>query len=302
MSQNLPELPTDIAQSVSIALAEDVGSGDVTAALIPAGKMATAKVICREQAVICGIAWFNEVFKQLDPNITLDWKVKDGDIVDAETLLVTLTGNARNILTGERSGLNFLQSLSGTATKSAALAALTEGTDCQVLDTRKTIPGLRLAQKYAVACGGCRNHRIGLFDAILIKENHIMSAGSILAAVERARELYPDLLLEVETENLDEFHQALAAGVDVIMLDEYSIEDIEQAVNITAAFNSDVSDREEHTNKGHSKTTKLEVSGNVTPETIPMYAATGVDYISTGSLTKHVRAIDLSMRFAFTED
>lgn len=294
MSKNTPnqapQLPDDIAEQVRLALKEDIGSGDVTAALIPENKTAISKVYCREQAMICGIEWFNEVFKQLDEDIQIEWEVKDGDLVDTDQLLVTLKGNARNILTGERSALNFLQTLSGTATKSFALNALTDGTKCKVLDTRKTIPGLRMAQKYAVAVGGCRNHRIGLYDAMLIKENHIVSAGSIEASVKEGRKLYPDLLLEVETENLDEFHQALAAGADVIMLDEFSVEDIKQAVAITTTFNDE-----------HSEDTKLEVSGNVSAETIPMYAATGVDFISTGSLTKHVRAVDLSMRFSFSD-
>jgi len=290
MSKKTAQLPNDIPQQVKTALAEDIGSGDVTAALIPKDKQAVAKVYCREQAMICGVSWFTEVFKQLDENISVEWNVEDGELVDTDQLLVTLKGNARNILTGERSALNFLQTLSGTATKSFALAALTDGTDCEILDTRKTIPGLRMAQKYAVATGGCRNHRIGLFDAMLIKENHIMSAGSIEAAVKEGRRLYPDLLLEVETENLDEFHQALAAGADVIMLDEFALEDIQQAVAITAMFNSE-----------QEENTKLEVSGNISGETIPMYAATGVDFISTGSLTKHVRAVDLSMRFSFAD-
>jgi len=291
----MPSLPDNIDSQVKQALSEDIGSGDVTAALIPSTKMAEAKVICREQAVICGKAWFSEVFKQLDSDIELNWEVNDGDIVAADTPLVTLRGNARSILSGERAALNFLQTLSGVASKSAALAALVDGTNCTILDTRKTIPGLRLAQKYAVACGGCRNHRIGLYDAILIKENHIISAGSIEAAVETARKLYPNLLLEVETENLAEFHQALAAQVDVIMLDEFSLDDIHQAVAITAAFNA------EDNGEDKNHTTKLEVSGNITPETIPTYAATGVDFISTGSLTKHVRAVDLSMRFNFSD-
>jgi len=290
MTKKTPILPQDIQVQVKNALIEDIGSGDVTAALIPSEKNAIAKVYCREQAMICGIPWFNEVFKQMDARLELNWEISEGDLVDTDQLLVTITGNARNILTGERAALNFLQTLSGTATKSFAINALTEGTDCEVLDTRKTIPGLRMAQKYAVAVGGCRNHRIGLYDAILIKENHIISAGSIDAAVQEGRRLNPDLLLEVETENLDEFHQALAAGADVIMLDEFSIEDIQQAVSITAAFNSD-----------ENENTKLEVSGNVSAETIPMYAATGVDYISTGSLTKHVKAVDLSMRFSFAD-
>ena len=290
MSINKAILPDNISHQVAQALAEDIGSGDVTAALIPEEKMAVSKVFAREQAMICGIPWFQEVFKQLDDNLELEWEINEGDLVDTNQLLVTIRGNARNILTGERTALNFLQTLSGTATKSFALAALTEGTHCQVLDTRKTIPGLRLAQKYAVAVGGCSNHRIGLYDAMLIKENHIVSAGSIKAAIKEGRRLYPELKLEVETENLEEFHQALAGGADVIMLDEFSLEDIQQAVQITTVFNEE-----------HNENTLLEVSGNVSAETIPMYAQTGVDYISTGSLTKHVRAVDLSMRFSFSD-
>lgn len=275
-----------ITNSVTQALSEDVGTADVTAELVPAEQQAEAHVVCREQAVICGIDWFNETFRQLDKNIHIDWKVKDGDIVDSDTVLVTLKGKARPILTGERTALNFLQTLSGTATVSAVYAEQVAGTECKVLDTRKTIPGLRKAQKYAVTCGGCSNHRMGLYDAFLIKENHIMSAGGIDKAIENARANHPDLTLEIETENMDEFHTALAAGADVIMLDEFSFEDIEMAVQVTRQFDGD---------------TKLEASGNINLDTIRRYAETGVDYVSTGSLTKHVRAVDLSMRFAFSD-
>ncbi len=278
--------PTDIARSVATALLEDVGSGDVTAALVPEKQIAEARVICREEAVICGIDWFNETFKQLDDNISIDWQVSDGDIVEADSLLVTLRGSARSILTGERTALNFLQTLSGTSTISKIYSEQVAGTNCKVLDTRKTLPGLRNAQKYAVACGGCQNHRIGLFDQFLIKENHILSAGGIKQAIETARKNHPDLKLEVETENMDEFHEALAAGADIIMLDEFSHEDIRMAVTLTQQFDGD---------------TKLEASGNINLETIRSYAETGVDFISTGSLTKHLRAVDLSMRFTFSE-
>ena len=278
--------PEEISLSIQNALREDVGTGDVTADLVPAEQTAIAKVICREQAVICGIDWFNETFKQLDDSVEIQWMVKDGDIVDEDTHLVTLRGLARPILTGERTALNFLQTLSGTATVSAIYSEQVAGTNCQVLDTRKTIPGLRNAQKYAVACGGCHNHRIGLYDAFLIKENHIISAGSIEKAIETARKAHPELKLEIETENMEEFHDALAAGADVIMLDEFSFEDIRNAVVITQQFDGD---------------TKLEASGNINLETLRSYAETGVDYVSTGSLTKHVRAIDLSMRFSFDE-
>jgi nicotinate-nucleotide pyrophosphorylase (carboxylating) len=278
--------PEEIRVIVENALYEDVGSGDVTASLVPPTQVAEATVVCREQAVICGIDWFNETFKQLDDNINIEWEVADGDIVKAETLLVSLHGLARPILTGERTALNFLQTLSGTATASAVYAEQVVGTDCKVLDTRKTIPGLRKAQKYAVACGGCNNHRIGLYDAFLIKENHIISAGSIEKAIKDAREAHPQLKLEIETENMDEFHTALAAGADIIMLDEFSMDDIRLAVQINSQFEGD---------------TLLEASGNINLETIRDYAECGVDFVSTGSLTKHLRAIDLSMRFTFSE-
>ena len=273
------KLPGDIARVVAQALAEDVGSGDVTAALIPAGRQASATVIVREAAVIAGQAWFDETFAQLAPDIEIEWQVKECERVEADTLLCTLTGPAREILTGERTALNFLQTLSATATHARRLADIVAGTHARVLDTRKTIPGLRLAQKYAVACGGGKNHRVGLYDAILIKENHIMAAGSITAAVETARRLYPELTLEVETENLEEFDEALAAGADIIMLDNYALADMCEAVK---------------RNQGRAK---LEASGGVTDETLRAIAETGVDYISVGSLTKDIKAIDLSMRF-----
>ncbi len=278
--------PADIARSVAIALLEDVGTGDVTAALVPEQQIAEARVICREEAVICGKDWFNQTFKQLDESIEIDWQVSDGDIVEADSLLVILKGPARSILTGERTALNFLQTLSGTSTISKIYSEQVSGTNCKVLDTRKTLPGLRNAQKYAVALGGCHNHRIGLYDAFLIKENHIMSAGGINQAIETARQNHPELTLEVETENMEEFHEALAAGADIIMLDEFSHEDIRMAVTLTQQFEGD---------------TKLEASGNINLETLRSYAETGVDFISTGSLTKHVRAVDLSMRFTFSE-
>ena len=278
--------PQEITRSVATALLEDVGSGDVTAALVPVKQTAVAHVICREQAVICGADWFNETFIQLDDSIQIDWHVKDGDIVEADSHLVTLTGSARSILTGERTALNFLQTLSGTATISKIYSEQVSGTECKVLDTRKTLPGLRNAQKYAVTCGGCHNHRIGLYDQFLIKENHILSAGGIKAAIETARKNHPELKLEVETENMDEFHEALAAGADIIMLDEFSHEDICLAVTLTQQFDGE---------------TKLEASGNINLETLRSYAETGVDFVSTGSLTKHLRAVDLSMRFTFSE-
>ncbi|MDX5332546.1 MAG: carboxylating nicotinate-nucleotide diphosphorylase [Gammaproteobacteria bacterium] len=275
----MSERPRDIAETVARALAEDVGSGDVTAALIPAGTLAHAHVITREAAVICGQPWFNETFAQLAEDVQVEWQVRECEAVAADTRLCTLTGPARAILTGERSALNFLQTLSATATRTRELVEIVAGTQAQILDTRKTIPGLRQAQKYAVNCGGGRNHRFGLYDAILIKENHIMAAGSITAAIAAARALHPALTLEVETENLAEFDEALAAGPDIIMLDDYSLEDMREAVR-----------------RCQGKV-KLEASGGVTRERLRAIAETGVDYISVGAITKDVKAIDLSMRF-----
>lgn len=269
-----------LESTVKQALSEDIQSGDVTASLIPETQTAKAKVICREPALICGRPWFDEVFQQLDPDLVIDWHVEEGSYQEADTLLCTLTGNARNILTGERAALNFLQTLSGTATTTRTYAQVLDGTKTDILDTRKTLPGLRLAQKYAVKCGGGRNHRIGLFDQVLIKENHIMAAGSIESAVKTAKSLYPDLLVEVETENLDEVSQALQAQADIIMLDNFSHEDMRRAVEM---------------NKDQAK---LEVSGNVTLEMLQKLSEIGVDYISSGALTKNVQSIDLSMRFS----
>jgi nicotinate-nucleotide pyrophosphorylase (carboxylating) len=275
-------LPDDLPEQVSRALREDIGSGDVTAELIPADQILRARVICREAAIISGCPWFEATFRQLDPGVQLRWQVQDGAAVAADTLLCELQGPARSILTGERTALNFLQLLSGTATTTAHYVAAVTGTDCRVLDTRKTLPGLRTAQKYAVLCGGGGNHRIGLFDQVLVKENHIAAAGSIAAAVANARRLSPGLKVEVETENLAELDQALTAGADIIMLDEFSLADMRSAVQ---------------RNRASSRPAMLEVSGSVTLETIRRCAETGVDFISVGSLTKHVRAIDLSMRF-----
>ncbi len=273
-----------ITRSVAIALEEDVATGDLTAQLIPADRMSKATVITREDATLCGVAWFDEVFRQIDPSVHVIWKASDGDRVRANQLLCELTGPSRAMLTGERTALNFLQSLSGTATETARYAEVLKGTQCRVLDTRKTIPGLRLAQKYAVRCGGGTNHRIGLFDAILVKENHIAAAGSIGAAVTEARRVNSKVMLEVEVENLDELQQALAAKVDRILIDNFSNEDMKAAVRITRA----------HQNAG----IELEASGNMSLETLRGVAETGVDFISVGGLTKHVRAVDLSMRFA----
>ena len=276
---NKPSLNTDITRAVRDALNEDIGSGDITAQLVAADTQYVAKVITREPAIICGVDWVNETFAQLDNSVIINWSVSDGDRVEAEQTLFTLSGSARSILTGERTALNFLQLLSGTATLCDRYAQLTAHTSVKLLDTRKTLPGLRTAQKYAVTCGGCFNHRVGLYDAYLIKENHIAACGSINAAITTAKENHPDKPVEVEVENLDELQQALAAQADIVMLDNFSIEDLEQAVAIT---------------QGRAK---LEASGNVSEATLAALAATGVDYISIGALTKHVTAIDLSMRF-----
>ena len=272
-------LTQSIQATVITALAEDVGDGDITAQLIPAQRQARAQVVCREEAVICGVAWFNAVFAQLDPSIQISWQVKDGERVSADSPLCQLQGNARQILTGERSALNFLQTLSGTATSTAHYAALLAPYATQLLDTRKTLPGMRQAQKYAVSCGGGHNHRMGLYDAYLIKENHIMACGSIQAAVSQARQQHPERPVEVEVESLDELQHALSAGADIIMLDNFDLDGLRQAVELTAGR------------------AKLEASGGVAPEQLSGIAATGVDYISVGALTKHLRAIDLSMRF-----
>lgn len=273
------QLPNDIQTTVERALAEDIGTGDVTAGLIPADKQASATVISREDATLCGVAWFNEVFRQLAPTVQIDWQFRDGDKVAANALLCTLRGNARSILSGERTALNFLQTLSATATATRRYVDLVAHTACRILDTRKTLPGLRTAQKYAVLCGGGTNHRIGLYDRVLIKENHIMAAGSITAAIQQARQLHPGILVEVETENLHELAEATAAQADIIMLDEYSLADMREAVRVTAGK------------------IPLEASGGVSPETVVAIAETGVDFVSIGGITKHVRAVDLSMRF-----
>jgi nicotinate-nucleotide pyrophosphorylase (carboxylating) len=275
--------PTYVNQSVATALREDVGSGDLTAQLIPADRVARASVITREDAVLCGTAWFDEVFRQVDARIRVTWSARDGERVRAAQQLCTLEGPARSLLTGERTALNFLQSLSATATVTRTYVDGVAGTKCRILDTRKTIPGLRIAQKYAVRCGGGTNHRIGLFDAILVKENHIAAAGSIAAAVNEARRIAPQVLLEVEVENLAQLREALDARVDRVLLDNFSLADMRAAVQTTRA----------HANAR----TELEASGNMSLETLRAVAETGVDFISVGGLTKHVRAVDLSMRF-----
>ena len=276
---NLPhDTAGDVPQLVARALQEDIGHGDITAMLIPADKEASASVISRDSAVICGRPWVDEVFRQLDPNTRVDWEISEGDVVSPNQTLFTLTGNARVLLTGERTALNFLQTLSATATLARQYADLSADSDIRILDTRKTIPGLRLAQKYAVTVGGCYNHRMGLYDAFLIKENHIAACGGIVKAVAQARKIATDKVVEVEVENLDELRQALMAKADVVMLDNFSPTDIEGLKTL---------------NFGH---TKVEVSGNITAQTLQQYIGAEVNYISSGSLTKHVQAIDLSMR------
>ncbi len=268
----------DIQAQVAAALREDIGSGDITAALIPSSSMAKATVISREQAVLSGSAWVNQVFDQLDPTLKIDWKVEDGEFISANEQLFSLSGSARGLLTGERAALNFLQMMSGTATICRRYADLVADTGVKLLDTRKTIPGLRTAQKYAVICGGCHNHRIGLYDAFLIKENHITACGSIELAIAAARKYAPDKTVEIEVESLDELAQALDAGSDIIMLDNFDLEAMREAVKTT------------------NGKAKLEASGNVTDATLRPIAETGVDYISIGALTKDCKAIDLSMR------
>lgn len=274
-----PEWQADLNAIVTFALKEDIGEEDITASLIDADEQATATIITREAATIAGTAWVNEVFSQLDPNVVVSWQVKDGEQVEANSTLFTLQGNARSLLTGERCALNFLQLLSGTATSCQQYANLVDGTGVKLLDTRKTIPGLRTAQKYAVSCGGCYNHRIGLYDAYLIKENHIQACGGIKQAINNAKTNHPDKPVEVEVENLDELKQALAAGADVIMLDNFELSAMREAVALA---------------KGKAK---LEASGGINATTLRPIAETGVDYISIGALTKDCKAIDLSMRF-----
>ncbi|HHM04642.1 MAG TPA: carboxylating nicotinate-nucleotide diphosphorylase [Gammaproteobacteria bacterium] len=266
-----------IADDVDRALAEDVGAGDITAALIPTRVQGQAQVISREAAVLCGRAWFDTVFARLDPAVEVDWTLADGAAVAPGAVLCHLRGPARALLSGERSALNFVQTLSGTATAARRYAEAVAGTGVKILDTRKTLPGLRAAQKYAVRCGGCHNHRLGLYDAFLIKENHIAATGSIAAAVAAARKLKPELPVEVEVESLAELDQALAAGADIALLDNFSLDMLRQAVARA---------------RGRLK---LEASGNVSLDRVRAVALTGVDYISVGAITKHLKAVDLSM-------
>ncbi|MCF5197964.1 carboxylating nicotinate-nucleotide diphosphorylase [Pseudomonas syringae] len=276
----IADLTAEIEANVRRALLEDVGSGDITAQLIPAERLAKATIISRDAAVIAGTAWVDAVFRQLDPRVAVHWQVTDGDRVNPNQALFHLEGPARSLLTGERSALNFLQMLSGVATRAQYFADMVAGTQVKLLDTRKTLPGLRMAQKYSVTCGGCHNHRIGLYDAFLIKENHIAACGGIAQAVEAAHRIAPGKPVEVEVESLGELKQALDAGADIIMLDELSLDDMREAVRLTAGRAS------------------LEASGGINDDTLQVIAETGVDYISIGAMTKDVKAVDLSMRLS----
>lgn len=276
-----PELRVEIAKQVTLALQEDMATGDINAQLIPAAQTDSATIISREPMVMAGRAWVEQVFNLLDPSMKLDWQAQDGDHVEANQVLVRLTGNTRALLTGERTALNFLQSLSATATVVAHHVAQIADLPTKLLDTRKTIPLLRYAQKYAVLCGGGTNHRIGLFDAFLIKENHIMACGSIAAAVAKAREI-ANKPVEVEVENFDELNQAIEAGANIVMLDNFSLDDTKKAVELV---------------KDLGKPCQLEASGDVTIANLRDMALTGVDFVSMGALTKHIKAVDLSMRF-----
>ena len=276
----LADLTAEIEANVRRALLEDVGGGDITAQLIPAERLAKATIITREACVVAGSAWVDAVFRQLDPRVAVHWQVVDGQQAQANQPLFHLEGPARSLLTGERSALNFLQMLSGVATRARYFADKVAHTQVQLLDTRKTLPGLRLAQKYAVTCGGCHNHRIGLYDAFLIKENHIAACGGIAQAVQAAHRIAPGKPVEVEVESLDELREALAAGADIVMLDELSLDDMREAVRLNAGQ------------------AKLEASGGINDSTLQVIAETGVDYISIGAMTKDVKAVDLSMRLS----
>ncbi|HKV96013.1 MAG TPA: carboxylating nicotinate-nucleotide diphosphorylase [Gammaproteobacteria bacterium] len=274
-------LPDDVVECVHRALAEDIGNGDLTAALIDPQARARAQVISRETAVLCGCAWFDEVFHQLDRDVRVTWHAHDGDDLHADQIVCKLEGPARALLTGERTALNFLQTLSGTATAARRYAEAVRGTHAAILDTRKTLPGLRRAQKYAVRVGGSRNHRLGLFDGMLIKENHIAAAGGIAAAIDAARRQGVKVPVEIEVENLEQLRAAIAADADIVLLDNFDLDGLRNAVRATAGR------------------VKLEASGGVDLERVRAIAETGVDYISVGALTKHLHAVDLSMRFDF---
>jgi nicotinate-nucleotide pyrophosphorylase (carboxylating) len=277
------QLGAAIQKNVADALAEDVGGGDLTASLVPETSNVSASIFARENAVMAGRPWVDEVYAQLNPDIRIEWQQDDGDRIDENTVLCEIEGPARSVLTGERTALNFLQTLSATATATACYVAALKGTDTRVLDTRKTVPGLRLAQKYAVRCGGGVNHRIGLFDAILIKENHILSAGSISNAISAALESAADVMIEIEVESLDELREALEAGAKRLLLDNFSIDDLREAVDINRETGAPLAE--------------LEASGGLTLDQLRQVAETGVDYISVGAISKNIRAIDLSMRF-----
>lgn len=284
MTLELPLVPDDIALTVQRALAEDIGSGDITASLINTATQATASIISRERAVLCGIPWAEEVLRQVDANIHVDWLAVEGAELEPDQAIARFQGSARSLLSAERCMLNFLQTLSATATVSRYYAAKVAHTGVRLLDTRKTIPGLRTAQKYAVRTGGCFNHRMGLYDAFLIKENHISACGSITNAVQQARTIAPGKPVEVEVETLAELDEALTAAADIIMLDNFSLQDMRTAVSVTRSR--------------APGTCKLEASGGINENTLVVVAETGVDYISMGVLTKDIKAIDLSMRFA----
>ncbi len=274
------DLKQSIQNDVRLALQEDIGSGDISAELIDETAILDMNLLVREDAVLCGSAWFDEVFRQCDSSIKIEWSAGDADQVTADKVLCTVSGPARAVLSAERTALNFLQTLSGTATTTRRYVERIKSTHCRILDTRKTIPHLRRAQKYAVACGGGVNHRMGLFDAYLIKENHLAACGDIRTAVERGRQLHPDRFLEVEVENLNQLQQAIDARVDRALLDNFAINDLKQAVAL------------------NKKRIELEASGNITNANLLAIASTGIDFISVGALTKHLRAIDFSLRFS----
>ena len=283
-------LNQEIAQMCQIAITEDLagkGNEDITANLIHKDKQAKATLITREPAVLCGTQWVEEIFRMLGCNVEITWYFKDGDKLKANDEICHLKGNARSLLTGERSAMNFLQTLSATATNTKNHQRLLKGTNCKLLDTRKTIPGMRFGQKYAVACGGGQNHRLGLSDAFLIKENHILACGGITQSIQNAKAAHPDKLLEIEVENLNELYEALEGGAQVIMLDNFDIQQLTSAVKT----------RDEHVNQA-----KLEASGNVSTQNLAEIAETGVDFISVGALTKNIQAIDLSMRITLVDD
>jgi nicotinate-nucleotide pyrophosphorylase (carboxylating) len=280
--------PADLPLQVQAALREDIGSGDVTAQLVPEAQRVTGRVITREQAVLCGRPWAEETFRHLDPDIHLTWRARDGEPVAPGAVLFEIEGRARPILTGERTALNFLQLLCATATQTSRFVAAVAGTGCTVLDTRKTLPGLRSAQKYAVRCGGGSNHRLGLYDMVLIKENHIAAAGSLTAAIAAARRVSKGVKVEVEVESLAELQEALRAGPDIVLLDDFSLADLAAAVSLNRSRGTAAT--------AGARPVALEASGSVNLETVRDIAATGVDFVSAGALTKNVRAIDLSLR------